>query len=229
MAVLAQAYLTRIGEAGREDRHLSRPIAAGLRRLAREGASWVMAAEKRLDAHQRDLPRLLVHGDYQPHNIAFAPAADMHDRVVALYDLDAMHHDWRVVELAYALLAFVGLRWQEQAATVPASEAAQANPPLVAQGLDLDRAVAFLAAYGRMAPPHHDEADMLGDALLLVLPIVFANGVAEDLVFFGAGEHHTHPPRECGPHIAWAESFPLWVEAHRDALRDAWQGASLRE
>lgn len=220
MDALPQIYLTRIAEAGRHEKHLSRPIASGLRRLARAGERWVKTAEERLDA-QPDLPRLLVQGDYQPHNLAFAPAADSDGRVVAIYDFDALHRDRRVAALAYSLLAFAGLRWEEQATAGTTS-----NPPLVAQGLDLDRARAFLRAYGSVEAPRPGEADLLGDALLLALPIVFANGVAEDLVFFGEGERHTHPPRECGPHIAWAESFPEWVEAHRDILRDAWQQAT---
>lgn len=222
MAALAHAYLTRIGAAGHEGR-LSRPIAAGLRRLAREGERWVKDAEQRLDA-QLDLPWLLVHGDYQPHNLVFTPAADATARVMAIYDFDAMHRDRRVLELAYALLAFAGLRWEEQTA----SDSAGPNPPLVAHGLDLDRARVFLAAYGAIAPPSPGEVDLLGDALLLVLPIVFANGVAEDLVFFGQVERPAHPLRECGPHIVWAESFPEWVAAHRDALRAAWQDAAVR-
>ena len=221
MGVLAEAYLARIAEAGRQDRHLSRPIAAGLRRLAREGARWVKAAESALDA-QRDVPWLLVHGDYQPHNLAFAPVDDAQDRVVAIYDFDALHRDRRVVELAYALLAFAGLRWDEPtSAGIVAS-----NPPLVAQGLDLDRAEAFLSAYGAVEAPRAGEADLLGDALLLVLPIVFANGAAEDLVFYAVGERAAHPTREYESHITWAESFPEWVAAHRDALRDAWQHAA---
>lgn len=35
-----------------------------------------------------------------------------------------------------------------------------------------------------------------------VLPFVFANGVAHDLVFFGQEEHPAHPPRARGPHTA---------------------------
>lgn len=220
MGALAQVYLARIAEAGRQERHLSRPIAAGLRRLARQGAVWVKAAEERLDA-QHDIPWLLVQGDYQPHNLAFAPAADANDRVVAIYDFDALHRDCRVAALAYTLLAFAGLRWDDQATAGTSAS----NPPLVEQGLDLERAVTFLNAYGAVEPPRPGEADLLDDALLLSLPIVFANGVAEELVFFGEGEH-LHSPRECARHIAWAESFPEWVTAHRATLRDAWQGAA---
>lgn len=61
-----------------------------------------------------------------------------------------------------------------------------------------------------------------------VLPFVFANGVAHNLVFFGQEEHPAHPLRECGPHTAWAETFPEWVEAHRGVLRDAWQQAAVQ-
>ncbi len=221
MGALAQVYLERIAEAGRQERHLSRPIAAGLRRLARQGASRVKAAEQRIEA-ERDLPWMLVQGDYQPHNLAFAPAADANDRVVAIYDFDALHRDRRVAALAYSLLAFAGLRWEDQTT----SETGASNPPLVEHGLDLDRAVAFLRAYGTVEAPLPGEAELLGDALLLALPIVFANGVAEDLVFFGEREHLAHAPRECAPHIAWAESFPEWVEAHRATLRDAWKNAA---
>ncbi len=214
LPAISQAYLERIADAGRGKGagRVSRPIATGLRRLAREGAHCVAAAAAQLDAHP-DLPWLYVHGDYQPHNLAFTE-----DRVCAIYDFEAMHWDRRVLGLAYALLAFAGLRWDDDtAAGTPAS-----TPPLMEHGLDLDRARAFLASYGQVAPPQPGEADVLGDALLLVLPILFANGVAEDLVFVDRKPQPVHPPRECRAHLAWAETFPTWIEAHRGALRDAW-------
>jgi hypothetical protein len=63
--------------------------------------------------------------------------------------------------------------------------------------------------------------DALGDALLLVLPIVFANGIAKDLVYRDGEPHRSHAPRECRAHLAWADSFPAWIEEHRATLRDA--------
>lgn len=174
------------------------------------------AAAARLDA-QPDLPWLYSHGDYQPHNLTFTG-----DHVCAIYDFEAMHWDRRVLGLAYALLAFTGLRWDDDtAAGVPAP-----TPPLVEHGLDLEQAKAFLLAYGQVAPPRPGEADALGDALLVVLPILFANGVAEDLVFVDRDPHPVHPPRECRAHLAWAETFPAWIETYRATLRDAWQYAS---
>lgn len=212
---VADAYLLRIGVAGREvgEKGISRPIAAGLRRFARENAHWVAAAAARLDALPA-LPWLHIHGDYQPHNLSYEG-----DRVCAIYDFEAMHFDRRVLEVAYALLAFTGLRWDD-GATSPLSAP---TPPLVERGLDLERAQAFLTAYGQIAPPQPGEADLLGDALLLVLPILFANGVAEGLVFGDREPHVVHPPRECRVHLEWAETFPTWIEAHRATLRDMWQ------
>jgi homoserine kinase type II len=214
---MSWAYLERIAEAGQGE-GLSRSIASGLRRLARASARWAAVAAARLDAHP-DLPWLYVHGDYQPHNLAFAG-----DRVCAIYDFEAMHWDRRVLGLAYALLAFAGLRWDDDSA----SGAPSTTPPLVEQGLDLERARAFLTTYGQIAPPRPGEADVLGDALLVVLPILFANGVAEDLVFIDRDPHPIHPPRECRAHLEWAETFPAWIEAHRALLRDAWQSTGAR-
>lgn len=212
LLAMSQAYLERIADAGQVN-SVSRSIASGLRRLAREGAGWVEAAAATLDSHP-DLPWLYVHGDYQPHNLAFAG-----EGVGAIYDFEAMHWDRRVLGLAYALLAFAGLRWDDDTASGTPSP----TPPLVEHGLDPERAREFLAAYGQIAPPWPGEADVLGDALLVVVPILFANGVAEDLVFVDREPHPVHLPRECRAHLAWAETFPAWIEAHRAALGNAWQ------
>ena len=214
---VAQVYLTRIAEASHA-RGLARPIATGLRRLAREGARWATEAVARLEGNTT-LPRLHIHGDYQPHNLAFEA-----DHVCAIYDFDAMRWDWRLLELAYALFTFTGLRWEDDAALpTPAP-----TPPLVARGLDSDRAEAFLAAYGQIAPPHPGEAEYLGDALLLALPVIFANAVAQDLITVEGEAQNNHPPRECREHLAWAETFPAWVEENRAPLREAWERAASR-
>ncbi|HLZ20525.1 MAG TPA: phosphotransferase [Ktedonobacterales bacterium] len=214
MLAIAQASLTRIADSAREA-NISHPIAVGMRRLARESAQWIAAAEARLAAHP-EIPWLHVHGDYQPHNLAFEA-----DHVCAIYDFDATHWDRRVLELAYALLTFAGLRWGEGAALAISAQ----TPPLVEHGLDIERARAFLTAYGQSAPPQPGEADLLGDALLLMLPIVFANGVAEDIVLGDGETRLIHPPREWRAHLAWAETFPTWIEAHRATLGDAWRSA----
>lgn len=209
---LAQIYLTRIADASRAD-GISRPLATAMRRLAREGMRWAGNAAATIEAHP-SLPSLHVHGDYQPHNVAFEAG-----HVCAMYDFDAMHWDRRILELAYALLAFVALRWEDDTALpTPAP-----TPPLVERGLDLDRARAFLSAYGQIAPPQPGEADLLGDALLLVLPVIFANGVAEDLVFLDGMSSPAHSQREGRKHLEWVESFPSWVEAHRSTLANAWK------
>ncbi len=213
---LAQVYLRRIAEASHAS-HLARPIATGLRRLARVGSRWTTEAAANLEAHTA-LPRLHVHGDYQPHNLAFEA-----DHVCAIYDFDAMRWDWRLLELAYALFTFTGLRWEDDVALpTPAP-----TPPLVARGLDADRARMFLATYGQIAPPHPGEAELLCDALLLALPVIFANAVAQDLITVEGEAQVIHAPRECREHLEWAETFPAWIAENRALLRDAWeQGTS---
>lgn len=209
---IAQVYLARLTEASR-GMGISRPIAVGLRRLAREAAQWATTAEERLTA-LRDLPSVHIHGDYQPHNLAFEA-----DRVCGIYDFDAMRWDWRILELAYALFAFAGLRWEDDAPSSTPSP----TPPLVEQGLDLERARMFLNAYGHIAPPQPGEADLLGDALLLVLPAIFVNGVAEDFIAADREARATYSQRECRMRLEWAETFPAWLETHRATLRDAWR------
>ncbi|HEU5346981.1 MAG TPA: phosphotransferase [Ktedonobacterales bacterium] len=209
---LAQLYLARIAEMSRGET-ISRPLATGLRRLARAGTQWTRAAAANLAAHP-SLPSLHTHGDYQPHNVAFEDG-----QVCAVYDFDATHWDRRVLELAYALLAFVGLRWEDDAALpTPAP-----TPPLVERGLDLERAQTFLSAYGQIAPPQPGEADLLGDALLLVLPVIFANGIAEDFVSVEGETNSFYSQRECRKHLEWVDTFPSWIEAHGTLLSDAWK------
>lgn len=212
---ISTAYLRRLTDIGQVAKAggVPRSIATELRRLARETAPRLVAAAERLDARQ-DLPWLYVHGDYQPHNLAFAD-----DRVRAIYDFETAHWDRRLLGLAYALMAFAGLRWEDD----DVSGMPSATPPLAEHGLDLERARAFLAAYGQFAPPEPGEADALADALLVVMPIIFANGVAEDIVFAHREQRPAHPTRECLTHVAWAETFPEWIAEHGAALRAAWQ------
>lgn len=232
---LAQAYTDLIRESAENDA-LDASVAEGLARLAD-------ACDERIDAAADALlarpgpPELHVHGDYQPHNLGFAPPddgalngaagnGDPARLVVGVYDFDAAHWEQRIIELAYALFFFTGVRWTGGDAA--AGERVGVTPPLAEDGLDVARAQAFLRAYGREAPPALGEAALLGDALTLVFPIVFANAIGEDLIFADDYE----PPRDAPDQaraqadalarLAWADRFWLWLDRYRDTLGQAW-------
>ena len=207
-ANLARAYVTLIGRAA-DDERLPPSVRAGLERIAEEASERVESAAEALDAVP-DLPALHLHGDYQPHHLAFAG-----DEVAAIYDFTAAHWGRRLDELAYSLLYLTAVRWDEQPSV---------TPPLTDEGLDVLRAHRFLAAYGEEAPPAEGEARLLGDALALAFPVVFANGVAEDLI---ATDDYAAPPDEedALARLQWAETFWLWLDRYRDTLAEAWEGA----
>ncbi|MFI5271517.1 MAG: phosphotransferase [Ktedonobacterales bacterium] len=205
---IAEAYLARIAEAA-ERETLPASVRAGLARVAEECARRLDAALDALEA-DRSLPALHIHGDYQPHNLAFGA----HD-VAAIYDFNAARWERRIDELAYGLLYFAAVRWDEMPTV---------TPPLVDDGLDVLRAQRFLAAYGDEAPPDEGEARLLGDALALAFPVVFANGLADDLLY---PDDSAEPPDEedALARIQWAETFWLWLDRYRDTLAEAWEGA----
>ncbi len=207
-ANLARAYVELIRRAASDER-LPPSVRAGLERVAAEVGERVESAAEALEAAP-DLPALHLHGDYQPHHLAFAG-----DEVTAIYDFTAAHWGRRLDELAYSLLYFAGVRWEEQPGV---------TPPLTGEGLDVLRAHRFLAAYGEEAPPAAGEARLLGGALALAFPIVFANGVAEDLI---APDDYAEPPDEedALARLQWAETFWLWLDRYRDALAEAWEGS----
>ena len=209
-ANLARAYVGIIRSAASDER-LPSSVRAALARVAEEAGERVESAAEALDAVP-DLPALHLHGDYQPHHLAFAAAGD---DVVAIYDFSAAHWGRRLDELAYSLLYFAAVRWDEQPGV---------TPPLTGEGLDVLRAHRFLAAYGDEAPAAEGEARLLGDALALAVPIVFANGVAEDLI---APDDYAAPPDEedALARLQWAETFWLWLDRYRDTLAEAWEGA----
>jgi Ser/Thr protein kinase RdoA (MazF antagonist) len=184
-------------------------VASGLERVAEGCLARLPAALAALEASPGP-PELHIHGDYQAHNLAFAKA-----RVVAIYDFDTAHWARRIDELAYSLLFFAGVRWDETPTV---------TPPLVGDGLDILRAHSFLHAYGSEAPPADGEALLLADALTLAFPVVFANGVAEDLVFpedfEGAPEE-----QEALDRLLWADTFWLWLDRYRETLGEAWESA----
>lgn len=207
---LARSYIALIRQAA-EHPASSDTVANGLARIAdaceerRESASAALAVEPAP-------PQLHIHGDYQAHNLRFGSGA-----VSAIFDFDAARWDTRLLELAYSLLYFTGVRWDD-----PASP----TPPLVDDGLDILRAHRYLGAYGREAPPAEDEARLLSDALALVFPIVFVNGVAEDLIFpddFEESEGGGDDEEETLARLHWADTFWLWLDRYRDALAQAWE------
>ncbi len=208
---LSQAYTELIAQSADKEIWPER-VRNGLRHLADTLRERTATAADAL-AVQPGPPMLHVHGDFQPHNLRFGPR-----ELLAVFDFDASHYDQRVMELAYALLFFAGVRWDEDSGV---------TPPLVDDGMDILRAHAFLSAYGSEAPPAEDEARMLADALMLVFPVVFANGAAEDLVFPEDFEELVDE-EDALSRLQWAESFPLWLDRYRDTLAQAWESGATR-
>lgn len=203
---LAQSYTALIRESSQQ-LWAGTSVAAGLARVADACDERIAAAAHALSLTPAP-PELHIHGDFQPHNLAFTKGS-----VSALYDFDAARWEQRVYELAYALLFFTGLRW---------TDGEQLTPPRVEDGLDTLLAHRFLAAYGREAPPSEDEAPLLADALALVFPIAVANGVAEDLVF--ADDFSETPDEDDAlSRLAWADRYWLWLDRYRNTLAEAWE------
>ena len=208
---LARAYIALIEQAA-DHTGLSDVVASGLTRIAevcegrREAATVALAVEPAP-------PQLHIHGDYQAHNLRFAPPA-----VSAILDFDAARWDTRLLELAYSLLYFTGVRWDGH------NEVASPTPPLLDDGLDILRAHRYLGAYGREAPPAEGEARLLADALALVFPIVFVNGIAEDLVFPDDFDI-VADDEDALARLHWADTFWLWLDRYRETLAQAWESA----
>jgi Ser/Thr protein kinase RdoA (MazF antagonist) len=206
---VTQTYIALIRQRS-EGAGLPASVARGLARVAEGCGVRLDAAIDALEAAPRP-PELHIHGDYQPHNVAFAPDAAL--ELAAIYDFDAARFERRIDELAYALLYFAGARWGEETTV---------TPPLVDEGLDVLAAHRFLAAYGAEAPPAEGEARLLADALTLAFPLVFANGLAEDLVFHD--DFDGEPDEgDALARLQWADTFWLWLDRYRDTLAQAWE------
>lgn len=207
-AGLAQSYTQLIrGAAESAD---STRVSVGLQRVAEGCEQRIESAADALALGQPGPPQLHIHGDYQPHNLAFTG-----ERVSAIYDFDAARWEQRIYEVAYALFFFTGLRWDADSPLTPA---------LVDDGLDILRIHSFLSAYGREAPPAEDEAELLASALTLVFPIAFANGIAEDIVFTGDYDGELDED-DVLARLAWADRFWLWLDRYAATLAQAWEGA----
>ena len=207
-AALALAYTQLIREAG--DSASSTQMRTGLERVADACEQRIAVAADLLAMGHPGPPQLHIHGDYQPHNLNFAEA-----RVAAIYDFDAARWEQRIYELAYALMLFTGVRWEDKSPLTPA---------LVDDGLDILRVHSFLAAYGREAPPAEDEAELLASALTLTLPIAFANGIAEDIIFTNDYEGSLDEG-DALERLAWADRFWLWLDRYASTLAQAWENA----
>ncbi len=203
---IAQAYIELIQQRA-ESGVLAPAIAAGLTRTAAQCRERLDIAVEALDV-QPGPPELHIHGDYQAYNLAFGARG-----VTAIYDFNATRWGRRVDELAYSLLYFTGVRWDDPPTV---------TPPLTEEGLDVARAQRFLSAYGEEAPPAEGEARLLADALALAFPVAFANGVAEDLTF---PEDFTEPPDETDAlsRLHWVDTFWLWLDRYRDMLAEVWE------
>jgi Ser/Thr protein kinase RdoA (MazF antagonist) len=206
---LAQSYIALIRQAAAHPA-VSDVVATGLARVADECEERCTTAVTAF-AVEPEPPQVHIHGDYQAHNLRFDAG-----EVSAIYDFDAARWDTRLLEMAYSLLYFAGVRWED---------ASSPTPPLVDDGMDILRVHRYLGAYGREAPPAEGEAQLMADALALVFPIVFVNGVAEDLIFpdefEGEGDEE-----EALTRLHWAETFWLWLDRYRDALAQAWEASS---
>lgn len=205
---LAQSYIALIRQAA-EHPAVSDAVANGLARVA-ELCEWRRVAAVAALAVEPAPPQLHIHGDYQAHNLRFIA-----DDVSAIYDFDAARWDTRLLEQAYGLLCFTGVRWDD---------ASSPTPPLVDDGMDILRVHRFLGAYGREAPPAEGEAQLMADALALVFPIVFVNGVAEDLIFPDEFEGEADE-EETLARLHWADTFWLWIDRYRDTLAQAWEAS----
>ena len=207
-AAIAQAYLRLVRERA-DAADLPASVRAGLARVAEEATGRLGDAVAALSGGMRP-PELHIHGDYQAHNLSFDGAG-----VAAIYDFDTAHFARRIDELAYALFYFTGVRWDDDPSV---------TPPRSADGLDVLAVHRFLSAYGDEAPPAEGEARLLADALALAFPVVFANGVAEDLIFT---DDYGEPPDEEDAlgRLAWADTFWLWLDRYRDTLAQAWSAS----
>ena len=207
-ASLARSYTQLIRQAGTEAG--ASQLGAGLLRVADACDARIAEASQALTLSQPGPPQLHIHGDYQPHHLAFSG-----ERVSAVYDFDAARWEQRIYELAYALFFFTGLRWDADSTLTPA---------LVDDGLDILRAHSFLSAYGHEAPAAEDEAALLASALTLVFPIAFANGIAEDIIFASEFEGDLDE-EDALARLAWADRFWLWLDRYAEMLTQTWENA----
>jgi hypothetical protein len=93
---------------------------------------------------------------------------------------------------------------------------------LVKRGFDPERMRHFLGAYGAIYPPVPGEAMLLVDALMLVTPIITANGPLED-IFYPNESVEEMLIDDVMERLAWATSLPAWLGRMRRPLAEMWQ------
>jgi Ser/Thr protein kinase RdoA (MazF antagonist) len=201
---LVQSYLN-LGRARAEES----PIAAISTALSEWVERWeaVLPAAMIAIGSVRNLPEFHIHGDYHALNLRFNEFG-----VTAVTGLEASRWEKRIFEVASALFSFSGLAWY------PGSTV---TPPLVKRGFDPERARQFLQGYSEHCPPAAGEAALLVDALMLMAPIVSANGPLEDL-FYGQETLEGGVIDDLLERLSWAASLPAWLGRVRRSLPEMW-------
>lgn len=155
----------------------------------------------------RGLPELHIHGDYSALNLRFTSHG-----VTQVLGLEASRWEKRLLEVAYGVFYFSGLRWQGESGL---------TRPLVRRGLDPERASLFLRSYGTIYPPVPGESALLVDALTLVAPIITSNGPLEDL-FYGSDHSEDLLLEDVLERLAWATALPGWLAKVRHSFSEMW-------
>ncbi|MBX5448456.1 phosphotransferase enzyme family protein [Thermogemmatispora sp.] len=188
-------------------------LSAALQTWVEQWEAVLPAAMMTLGAAQ-GLLELHIHGDYQALHMRFSA-----EGVCSVSDFYASRWEKRILEVAAALFAFSALDWQ------PATGQTR---PLVARGLEPERARAFLRGYGSLLPPEGQEAVCLAEALMLMVPILTINGPLEDFVFGEetALEQSQEQTEEMLERLAWASAWPGWLRRARRWLSELWEEAA---
>ncbi|WP_176728802.1 phosphotransferase [Thermogemmatispora onikobensis] len=190
-------------------------VASALQTWVEQWEAALPAAMMTLGA-ARGLPELHIHGDYQALNLRFDARG-----VCSVTGFYASRWEKRILEVAAALFAFSALDWQ------PATGETR---PLVARGLEPERARAFLRGYGARAHPQGQEAVCLAEALTLTVPILTINGPLEDLFFAEGAELDEIGSQEeiddVLERLAWASAWPGWLRRARRWLAELWEEAA---
>jgi Ser/Thr protein kinase RdoA (MazF antagonist) len=155
----------------------------------------------------RNLPEMHIHGDYSALNLRFTSSG-----VSQVLGLEASRWEKRLLEVAYGVFYFAGLRWLPQETL---------TRPLVKRGLDPIRAGLFLRGYASVSRPVPGEAELLVDALTLIAPIITANGPLEDL-FYGSAHTPDLPLEDVLERLAWAAALPAWLARVRRSFAEMW-------
>jgi Ser/Thr protein kinase RdoA (MazF antagonist) len=161
----------------------------------------------------RQLPEFHIHGDYSALNLRFNPAG-----VSEILGLEASRWEKRLIEVAYGVFYFAGLKWHADSNT---------TRPLVRRGLDPIRASLFLRRYSAIYPPVPGEATLLVDALMLVAPIITANGPLEDVFYSTSDPDNAESDSELLhedvlERLTWATALPGWLTRVRRSFAEMW-------